>query len=97
MAPAGGAVSLRLAAQGDRAVMTVADSGTGMDGETLKRIFDPLFTTKPFGVGTGLGLTIVHDIITGDFHGTIDVSSIQGKGSTFTVTIPLIKENSNGA
>ena len=97
MAPAGGSVALRLSAQGNRAVMTVADSGTGMDGETLKRIFDPLFTTKPFGVGTGLGLTIVHDIITSDFHGTIDVSSIQGKGSTFTVTIPLIKENFNGA
>jgi DNA-binding LacI/PurR family transcriptional regulator/signal transduction histidine kinase len=90
MSPSGGAIALTLVADKDRAVMTVSDSGAGMDAETQKRIFDPLFTTKPFGEGTGLGLTIVHDIITGDFRGTIDVTSAPGKGSSFTVTIPLI-------
>lgn len=90
MSPSGGAIALTLAAEKERAVITVTDSGSGMDAETQKRIFDPLFTTKPFGEGTGLGLTIVHDIITGDFRGTIDVSSVPGKGSSFIVTIPLI-------
>jgi DNA-binding LacI/PurR family transcriptional regulator/signal transduction histidine kinase len=91
MAPAGGTVSISLGEEGANAILTVSDTGSGMDQETRGRIFDPLFTTKPFGVGTGLGLTIVRDIITGDFCGTIDVSSVPGEGTTFTVTIPLIK------
>lgn len=96
MAPAGGTVSISLGEEGGNAVLTVSDTGSGMDQETRSRIFDPLFTTKPFGVGTGLGLTIVHDIITGDFCGTIDVSSVPGKGTTFSVTIPLIEALNRG-
>jgi signal transduction histidine kinase len=47
-----------------------------------------MFSTKPFGSSTGLGLTIVHDIVAGEFGGSIDVSSTAGKGTTFTLRFP---------
>ena len=59
-----------------------------MPREVVQRVFEPMFTTKPFGQGTGLGLTIVHDIISGDFRGTIDVTSEVGVGTTFTFRLP---------
>jgi len=67
--------------------LSVIDKGTGILPENLKRIFDPMFTTKPFGMGTGLGLTIVHDIVTGDFNGTIEVDTEPGEGTTFRVRL----------
>jgi len=54
----------------------------------MPRIFEPMFTTKPFGQGMGLGLAIVRDIISRDFSGTIDVSSEPGLGTTVTVRFP---------
>jgi signal transduction histidine kinase len=81
----GGRVSVRLA-RWDRGLdLSVTDNGSGIAAENLKRIFDPMFTTKPFGVGTGLGLTIVHDIVTGDFDGTIDVDTQPGERTTFQI------------
>jgi PAS domain S-box-containing protein len=84
----GGSVTLGLTHEQGCVVLTVADTGCGIPPENLTRIFDPMFTTKPFGQGTGLGLTIVHDIVTGDFGGRIEVASQPGQGTTFTLYFP---------
>ena len=76
---------------GDFIVLTVSDTGQGMDSATIKRIFDPYFTTKELGDGTGLGLALVHSIIQ-DCSGFIDVESSVGDGSTFKVFFPAVKE-----
>jgi len=69
-------------------VMEVSDSGTGIPAEILEKIFDPFFTTKEVGVGTGLGLSLVHGIVTG-LGGAIDVATSLGKGSVFKVYLPV--------
>ncbi|MEI6226458.1 MAG: PAS domain S-box protein, partial [Deltaproteobacteria bacterium] len=66
----------------------VIDSGVGMAPDVVDRIFDPFFTTRPAGEGTGLGLPIVHAIVTAH-GGTITVESQVGKGSTFRVELPV--------
>jgi ligand-binding sensor domain-containing protein/signal transduction histidine kinase/ActR/RegA family two-component response regulator len=71
--------------------LTVKDSGHGMDEYTLQRIFEPYFTTKSKGEGTGLGLAVVHGIVK-DFGGDVKVHSQLGKGTVFHVLFPLIKE-----
>jgi CheY-like chemotaxis protein len=68
--------------------LAVADSGSGIEPALLERIFDPFFTTKEVGVGTGLGLSLVHGIVT-DLGGGIAVQSTPGQGSRFTVYLPL--------
>ena len=80
-------VTTGLIAAGDHVVLHVADSGTGIPPHVLDRIFDPFFTTKEVGVGTGLGLSLVHGIVSG-LGGAIDVATTVGKGSTFTVYLP---------
>lgn len=72
-------------------VLTFRDTGCGMPAEVMKQIFNPFFTTKPVGVGTGLGLTIAYKIITAGHGGAIDVTSELGRGTTFTIRLP--KEN----
>lgn len=84
----GGAVTLRLTRDDDVVTLRVQDRGTGIPAAVVGKIFDPMFTTKPFGEGTGLGLTIVHDIVVADFDGTIDVETAIGEGTTFTVRFP---------
>jgi DNA-binding LacI/PurR family transcriptional regulator/signal transduction histidine kinase len=88
---ASGQIKLCLTTATDAVILQVSDQGSGIPPETLPKIFDPMFTTKPFGQGTGLGLTIVHDIVTGDFGGTIEATSQLGQGTTFILHFPLLK------
>ena len=64
------------------------DSGCGIPADKLRRVFDPGYTTKGVGVGTGLGLSICYRIVQ-DHHGELKVVSMPGKGTTFTVCLPL--------
>jgi signal transduction histidine kinase/ActR/RegA family two-component response regulator len=74
-------------AAGEYIVLQVADEGEGIAPEILDRIFDPFFTTKEVTVGTGLGLSLVHGIVT-EVGGAIDVASVPGSGCAFTVYLP---------
>ncbi len=75
---------------GDYLKLSVSDTGHGMDPETLRQIFDPYFTTKEPGEGTGLGLAVVQRIVK-RHEGAISVHSQPGKGSTFDVLFPVVE------
>jgi CheY-like chemotaxis protein len=72
---------------GNYVCLLVRDRGQGIEPDAMHRIFDPFFTTKRVGLGTGLGLSLVHGIVS-DLGGGIDVASTPGAGSTFTVWLP---------
>jgi PAS domain S-box-containing protein len=84
---------LRLSADTDRNMLKIEieDNGPGMDQAAQARIFEPFYTTKPVGVGTGLGLSVSYFIITQNHGGTMDVESISGKGTTFIIRLPLTR------
>jgi two-component system NtrC family sensor kinase len=74
---------------GQQVEIRVQDNGTGMSPEVQAKIFQPFFTTKPTGEGTGLGLSLAHDIITQGHGGTLGVESRLGQGTTFTICLPV--------
>jgi len=81
--------------QGHYLVLTVMDTGVGISQNNLTRIFDPYFTTKEKGEGTGLGLAVVHGIVK-DHGGEIRVYSKEGKGTIFRVYLPLMEKQVEG-
>ncbi|RPJ54012.1 MAG: hypothetical protein EHM24_32245, partial [Acidobacteria bacterium] len=86
--PAGGALKVDTRSEADRVVFAVEDTGPGMTPDVQRKLFTPFFTTKDVGQGTGLGLAVVHGIVTAH-GGTVDVRSGVGTGSTFEIAIPI--------
>jgi signal transduction histidine kinase len=74
---------------GDNILITVQDNGIGMPSKVAEKVFQPFFTTKPTGEGTGLGLSLSHDIITKGHGGELKVESKEGEGSTFVIQLPI--------
>ncbi|WP_240410069.1 sensor histidine kinase [Flavisolibacter nicotianae] len=74
--------------EGNNILISVEDNGTGMSPQTMRKVFQPFFTTKPTGEGTGLGLSLSYDIITKGHCGTLSVQSTEGKGSEFVISLP---------
>lgn len=85
--PAGGTLTVSTRRDDPDVILTVEDTGSGMDDQVLRQIFIPFFTTKQVGQGTGLGLSVVHGIVT-SHGGTVQVRSQIGHGSCFEVRLP---------
>jgi signal transduction histidine kinase len=85
--PEGNEIRVTGRKKGNRVLLEVRDTGSGIAPEHLGRIFDPFFTTKPLGQGTGLGLSICHTIVS-SMGGEITVASKIGKGTVFTLAVP---------
>ena len=81
-------VGVRTQVLGQQVQLQVTDNGTGMSAGVQDKIFQPFFTTKPPGEGTGLGLSLAHDIIAQGHGGTLAVESREGQGTTFSVELP---------
>ena len=82
-------VSISTKNMGNKVEIKVADNGNGIPQKILDKIFQPFFTTKPTGQGTGLGLSLSYDIITKGHGGELKVATDEGKGSTFTIQLPV--------
>jgi len=86
-----GTITIKTWQEEPYAMLSVTDTGSGIAPEIAKRIFEPFFTTKVVGNGTGLGLTVAYDIVR-KHEGELRLESEPGKGSTFTVCLPLQRQ-----
>jgi signal transduction histidine kinase len=68
----------------------VKDNGDGIPANVINKIFQPFFTTKPSGQGTGLGLSLSYDVITKGHNGTLEVDTTAGLGSEFIIQLPIV-------
>ena len=82
-------VSLITKKTDDKVFIKVRDNGNGIQQKELGKIFQPFYTTKPAGEGTGLGLSMSYDIVTKGHGGDLTVETTQGEGTTFTIVIPI--------
>ncbi|MGE3073111.1 MAG: ATP-binding protein [Dehalococcoidia bacterium] len=94
--PEGGTIEVALRVEGTVALIEIRDDGPGMDEETRMRIFEPFYTTKAPGSGTGLGMAITYGIVQGH-HGDITVESTPGQGTLFSISLPLLAANADTA
>lgn len=84
----GGTIDIAAKVEGQEVLLSVSDTGKGIEPEHLERIFQPFFTTKPVGQGTGLGLSVCYGIVRG-WGGSIEAKSRVGEGTTITIRLPL--------
>ncbi|MEG4105757.1 PAS domain S-box protein [Microcoleus sp. S13_C5] len=84
-----GIIRIRTEVEGNLAVIRISDNGAGMTDQVKQRIFDPFYTTKRIGSGTGMGLAISHSIIVEKHKGEIKCFSVVGKGTEFIIEIPI--------
>lgn len=87
--PEEGCITVRTATEGSEVVIDISDTGTGIAPDVLPRIFENFYTTKPRGIGTGIGLSIAHDIVK-NHGGSIQVASQPGQGTAFRINLPLL-------
>lgn len=87
-----GQILISTRVDGNYVVISIQDNGKGIPKENISRIYDPFFTTKPVGKGTGQGLSIAHDIIVNKHNGKIFLDSEVGKGTTFSIHLPTNNE-----
>ena len=92
--PEGGEMKVQTLHEGNQVSLIIEDTGVGMSEEVLKKIFTPFFTTKEVGKGTGLGLPVIHGIIT-SHGGSIKVESKVNQGTRFEIQLPLARSNEN--
>jgi GAF domain-containing protein len=88
-------VSATTKSRSDHVEICIRDNGTGIPSDVREKMFNPFFTTKPAGEGTGLGLSMSHDIIVKQHGGTIDVDTIEGEFTAFTILLPRTNKFSN--
>lgn len=82
-------IVVKVSSDGQRVSISISDNGKGMTQEVQQHLFDNFFTTKPIGMGTGLGMGIIRDIVENKHNGTLTFESEEGVGTTFTMTIPI--------
>ena len=87
--PEGGTLEIILGSEGDEAILSISDSGCGISRDDIDKVFDPFYTTRSVGEGTGLGLSLCYAIIR-QHSGTIKVDSAKGKGTTIALRLPRV-------
>jgi two-component system NtrC family sensor kinase len=94
--PDGGTLKFKAYSKGNRVVIEVEDTGSGIPHENMSKIYEPFFTTKEVGKGTGLGLAVCYGIIS-EHGGRLSVRSSLGKGTTFSIFLPIYRGEGRGA